>query len=81
MSESDTRDIEEEKTKSYELGEISQLESIAEELRERAGELWATESRTESKKAKVLKEQAREFQERYEERRKRWDDRYKDTNN
>lgn len=78
MSGSDTIDLEREKTQSYELGHISQLRDIAEEFRDEAGELWATENRTDTKKAKILKEKAREFEERADERRERWEDEYND---
>lgn len=84
MSNSDHRtdhcsnDIEREKTKSFELGHISQLEDVSEELRERSGEKWAeADSRKEIAKARQLKELAQEFEERAETKREAWEDEYK----
>lgn len=81
MSESDTTDVEREKNCSFELGHISQLEDMVEELREEAGELWANGRRSDSKKAKVLKRKASEYEERAQERRSQWESEYKDTDN
>lgn len=74
-----SEEVEREKTKSWELGHISQLNEMAEELRERAGKLWAQgDSRQELAKARQLKELAQEFEERAEEKRDAWDKEYKD---
>lgn len=73
-------DLEREKTESYELGHISQLENVAEELRERAGELWATDSHNDYEKAKVLKKWAKEYEGRAEKRRDQWKEKYNGEN-
>jgi len=75
MSDNQT-DLEREKNKSYELGHIAQLNDIADELRERSGELYANSSRQDTKKAKFAKKLASEFEERAEDERDRWEDKY-----
>lgn len=76
----DNIDVEQEKAKSYELGHISQLESLADELRERAGEEWAnSSSRTDTKLAKQLKDLGNEFEERANEKRERKKEKYNET--
>jgi len=73
-----TSDIEQEKTESFELGHISQLEDMAEELRERSGEEWAqANSQTEIEKARQLKELAKEFEKRAETKRDVWEEEYR----
>lgn len=76
MSQSEEVDLEHEKGKSYELGRLSRLQDLADELREQAGELWATDSRKDTTKARQLKELAKEYDERYEEERARWEEKY-----
>lgn len=76
--DSSSNDIEREKTESFELGHISQLEDIAEELRERSGEKWAkADSRKAIEKARQLKELAQEFEKRAETKRDVWEEEYK----
>lgn len=76
--DTDAGDIEREKTESFELGHISQLEDIAEELRQRSGEKWAeADSRAEIKKARQLKELAQEFERRAETKRDTWEEEFK----
>jgi len=77
MAESNPTDIEQEKNESFEIGQIDQLEDIADELRERAGELYANKSRKDTTKAKHLKKVASEFEDRAEERREQWKQKYK----
>jgi thymidylate synthase len=72
-------DVEREKNRSFELGHISQLEDLGEELRERAGKQWAeADRRRDRQKAEQLKELARELEERAEERREEWEEKYDD---
>lgn len=69
--------IEREKNESFELGHISQLRSLGEEFRERAGEMWAgADSRTGVETARKLKNLARELEARADERREKWDRKY-----
>lgn len=77
MSDQEEIDLEREKNQSFELGHISQLESISEELRERAGDLWANSSRHDSKKANELKQLAKEYEERAKKRREQYEQEYK----
>lgn len=80
MTDQESKDVEHEKTKSYELGHISQLKMTAGNLRERAGEVYAQAERPkEHDKAKLLKKLAREFEEEAEEKRERWDEKYDDS--
>jgi hypothetical protein len=76
MSEPTDVDLEHEKGKSYELGRLSQFQDLADELRERAGELWASDSRRDTTRAKELKDLAQEYENRYEEERERWEEKY-----
>lgn len=77
MSESDDEQREQEKTKSFTLGHVSQLEVLSEELRSRAGDAWAdASSRVEIEKARQLKSLAEEFEERAQDLRAQRDDRY-----
>lgn len=72
-----TSNVEYEKTKSYELGHIAQIEDLSSELRERAGDMWASaSSRTENRKAKQLKDLANELSVRSEEKRDQYDEKY-----
>lgn len=64
--------IEDAKTESYELGKLSARESFAEELRERAGEVFAeADGRPAVEKANQLKDLAREMEAAAEEERER----------
>lgn len=79
MSEEQEVDLEDERTKNYELGKVSILESLGPDLRKRAGEIYAhANSRKEHAKAKQLKELAREYEERAEEAREEWNNKWKD---
>jgi len=71
-------DLEREKNESYELGQISQLERVTKDLRERAGELWINSSPTDSKTAKKYKKLAKEYERRAEKGRERWEEKYKE---
>jgi len=71
-------DVEREKNESFEMGHISQLEDIAEDLRERAGKLYANKSRKDTDRAKHLKKLASEYEERAEKRREVWEEKYRD---
>lgn len=74
----DNEELEREKTKNFELGHISQLEDLSEELRERAGDFWATaDTHKEMEKAEQLKGLAVELEERAEEKRESWEEKYK----
>ena len=78
MSESEDIDLELEKTQSFEMGQISQLESIASELRKRAGEIYAySDDRTKIEKANQLKSLASEFECKARQKRKTWDEEYR----
>ena len=73
-------DVESEKTESFELGHIAQLNDISEELRERGGETYAhSSSRTELEKARQLKSLAEEFEDRAQDKRDQWENKWKDT--
>jgi len=76
MTESEPTDIEREKNKSFEIGQIGQLEDIADELRERAGKLYANKSSKDTTKARYLKEVASGFEDRASERREQWEQKY-----
>ena len=69
-------DLEREKTESFELGHISQLEDVADELRDRAGKMWANSSRNDTKTAKAYKKLAEEYEQRASDRRGRWEEKY-----
>jgi len=75
-TESEPTGLERERNKSFKLGQIGQLEDIAEELRERAGKLYANKSRKDTTKAKHLKKLASEFEDRASERREQWEQKY-----
>lgn len=78
MTDIDEEELEHEKTESYELGHISQLEVLEGEMRERAGERWAhSNNPTDTKIAKVLKKLANEFGERAEEKREEWEEKHR----
>lgn len=71
--------LEREKTESFKLGHISQLEDLESELRKRAGRTWAdADSRTENEKAKQLKDLAREFGNRAASKREKYEEEYGD---
>lgn len=78
MDNKEEVDIEAEKTQSYELGHISQLNNISDELRERSGDMWAEASgRREIEKARMLKDLADEFEEHSKEKREEYNSKYK----
>lgn len=70
-------ELEREKNASYRLGHISQLEDIADELRDRAGDLYANTSRTDTKKAKFAKQLANEYDDRADELREQYEEKFK----
>lgn len=73
----DDIDLEREKTKSFELGHVSQLEDVAEDLRERAGEVYAqADNHRAVKRAKQLKRLAQDYEEQAQEKRAEWEDTY-----
>lgn len=77
--DSDLAELQREKNASFELGHISQLRDISDELRERAGDTYAkSDTRKGVDKARQLKELAQEFEERADERREKWDGKYSD---
>ena len=72
-------DLEHEKTKSFELGHISQLNDTADDLRERAGDLWSeADGRCEIEKARQLKKLAQELEDKATNKREQWDSKYDD---
>lgn len=71
-------DLEREKTKSFELGRVAQLEDVADDLRERAGDVFAqADNHRSMKRANQLKRLAQEYETEASEARKRYEDKYK----
>jgi len=77
MADPTEDELEFEKTKSYKLGRVAQLEDLGEEFRERAGDQWGSaDTREEVAKARLLKEIGKEFEERGQDARGEWDEKF-----